>query len=666
MSNKKVLTGSIVVLIITSLLTYGIITYFKWQQYSRYKLNYNVNYSNNVPLLTTTDGYYWTRLAKYINQGKYKPFTTDKLIYYPENWYRLPKPTSLISLTVAYFQKILGVDYYTAGIFMVIFFSGLFIFPLIIYFYKLNLPAAGILGSLIGAFSWSYFTRTSVGRVDTDALNLFFLFLSSLFILLAYDTKKHILTYIYSALSGLVLAGFYWWYHKPIFMIVYFVTLLFMLLIKYKLKIWHIIIGSALFVVFCNPVWFYHGLKYSWGSVFKYLPFLKSAFAAEFPDIFHTITEVQEKNSIDVLNQILHQDALSMLGLILILPLIVFKNIKIVPLLPVFLLGMISFVSSNRFVMYLAPFAGIGFGYLIDACINFIKDKIEFKYFGYSSYIAAYILFFLFISFTAYSFMPKPTIASNVFTAINKLKNKIDNETAIYTWWDYGYAIEDVLDAKTFHDGGSQNSPKTYFIAKSFITSGQNKLYNIINFLDNFGTSKIYKMLKQGISIEDISKIISIAQVKNKKKNKLILLFTQDMLLKYMAFDEIGNWFEDPGNKYKPGYIHLACSGYKNGVFDCGKYKINGQTGLINNKTPLKKIVDINNGYTVREHNYPYNSKLYFLLYNTKFGVIPYLVTEDVYNSNINQMFIMGRYDKTKFKEILNDYPAARAFEVLR
>ena len=29
-------------------------------------------------------------------------------------------------------------------------------------------------------------------------------------------------------------------------------------------------------------------------------------------------------------------------------------------------------------------------------------------------------------------------------------------------------------------------------------------------------------------------------------------------------------------------------------------------------------------------------------------------------------MFIMGKYDKTKFKEIMNDFPAARAFEVIR
>jgi hypothetical protein len=29
-------------------------------------------------------------------------------------------------------------------------------------------------------------------------------------------------------------------------------------------------------------------------------------------------------------------------------------------------------------------------------------------------------------------------------------------------------------------------------------------------------------------------------------------------------------------------------------------------------------------------------------------------------------MFMMGRYDKTKFKEILNDFPNARAFEVIR
>jgi dolichyl-diphosphooligosaccharide--protein glycosyltransferase len=666
MKENKISNNSILILMIIISLTYGIVTYVKWQQYGKWKLNPNVNYANNIPLLTTTDGYYWTRYAKYINQGKYIPRGKDILRYYPELWGRFPKPTPLISQTIAYIQQTLNIDYYTAGILMVIFFSGLFIVPLIIYFYNLNLPATAVLGSLIGAFSWSYFTRTSVGRVDTDALNLFFLFSASLFILFAYNSKKYIMTYIYSAISGLVLAGFYLWYHKPLFMNIYFVILLLMLIVKYKMKVWHVIISLGLFVLFCNPIWFNEGLKYSSHTVFKYLPFLKSAFAAEFPDIFHTITEVQEKDSSKILSAILHQNFISLFGLIMTLPLIVFKNMKFVPLIPVFLLGLISFVSSNRFAMYLAPFVGIGLGYLIDILINYLKEKTEFKYLDYIPIVAAYLLFVLFIPFTAYSYMPKPIIPANVFKSFYKLSDKIDNETALYSWWDFGYAFEDVLNVKTFHDPGHQTSPKTFFIAKSFVSDSQNEMYNIIKYLDNNGYRLILKLLRQGISFEDIIKIVTIANVKDKKKNKLILLFTQDMLFKYMAFDEIGNWFEDPGNKIKPGYTPVRCNGYKNWIFDCGKYKINGKTGLINNKIPLKKIIDIRNGQTIREHNYPYNSKLYFLLASTKNGVMPYLITEDVYKSNLNQMFMMGRYDKTKFKEILNDFPNARAFEVIR
>ena len=62
--------------------------------------------------------------------------------------------------------------------------ASLFILPLGIYFFRLGVPISGLLGGLIGTFAGGYYMRSSIGRIDTDSLNLFFPALIALMILL--------------------------------------------------------------------------------------------------------------------------------------------------------------------------------------------------------------------------------------------------------------------------------------------------------------------------------------------------------------------------------------------------------------------------------------------------------------------------------------------------
>jgi len=41
-----------------------------------------------------------------------------------------------------------------------------------------------------------------------------------------------------------------------------------------------------------------------------------------------------------------------------------------------------------------------------------------------------------------------------------------------------------------------------------------------------------------------------------------------------------------------------------------------------------------------------------------------YLLTEEVFNSNLNQMFLLGNYDSDLFEEIYHQYPIARVFHL--
>jgi dolichyl-diphosphooligosaccharide--protein glycosyltransferase len=598
---------------------------------------------------------------------KYLVADNDSLRFYPDKAsYKSPVP--MISVLLSMFSTFTNGNYYFAGIYLIPFLAGLFILPFSIYFYRLKLPIAGIFGGLIGTFAFIYYVRSCTGRVDTDALNLFFPILSSLFILLLSESDSVIKKYIYSALSGLSMALFYWWYAHPGFTLIYFVVLFFVLFLNDRKNIKINFLILAVFILFSNPLWFYNGIFNLIGAFGNYFT-LNDTRGVGFPNILKTITEAKKQSFASVLEMMLGVYSLTILGLLGFIGLILYKFKKIVPILPVFLLGLLAFKSSNRFAMFLAPFVGVGIGFLIHFILDFLFKNIKLNNYLkiLSPYLIMIILFFSISKYTAYSFVPRPSIESGIFKSFIELKKELPENSAIYSWWDYGYAMEDVMGVPVFHDGGSQGSPKTYFIARSLISDSQAELYKIANYFDENGMKKIKEILEDNKSAQDVLEEVLSYDANGSKDNIPVIYFSRDMISKYGSFSYIGSWdFEK--NKSKPeNYMQLRCESLKNNILKCSKNILDLNTGLIDNKIPLKKFIIVNKGKVVQEKDYPYSNGYYLqiLIDNNKL-LSTLLLKEDIFNSNFNQMFLLGRYDKDYFEEIYNGFPFARAYKIIK
>ena len=105
--------------------------------------------------------------------------------------------------------------------------ASLFVLPLGIYFFQIGVPVSGLLGGLIGTFASGYYMRSSIGRIDTDMLNLFFPVFAALLILLASRAKTDRSVLLYALGAGLSLFLFQWWYNKPGFTLTFFAVLVF-------------------------------------------------------------------------------------------------------------------------------------------------------------------------------------------------------------------------------------------------------------------------------------------------------------------------------------------------------------------------------------------------------------------------------------------------------
>jgi dolichyl-diphosphooligosaccharide--protein glycosyltransferase len=251
----------------------------RFQQFETWEKTPAVYFVGERPMMTTLDAPYWLRFAREYNEGT---FGKETLREYPNNSEQFrtqstsPKYTdpatfppssgtpeikfsdvSLLSFLIAKLSPFFNYNYYLTGTLLIPTLASLFILPLGVFFFRIGVPVSGLLGGLIGTFSSGYYMRSSIGRIDTDMLNLFFLALTALMILLAMQSKSERSVVFYSMCSGLSLLLFQWWYSKEGFLTAFFAILVFSLFIQ-QVRFRTILLSAMLFVPLMKALGFTH------------------------------------------------------------------------------------------------------------------------------------------------------------------------------------------------------------------------------------------------------------------------------------------------------------------------------------------------------------------------------------------------------------------------
>jgi dolichyl-diphosphooligosaccharide--protein glycosyltransferase len=682
-------------------------------------------FSNETPMMTTLDSYYWLRLAK-ISSSTQAKSERDQLSNFPDGKrFKLP----LIAHMIAKIAPIFSNDHYEGSIFLMIGLSGAFIFPLALYFYLIGFPISGLLGGLIGTFAFEYLIRTGVGRVDTDVLILFFLFLTSVFILQASKARRSFYILFYSGLAGYTAYLLTEWWSNNVFILAFAAILLSSLWVypkssndkprdqknlklihrrptpKFRLVVSSIALG---FFLVCSSGFNFSDLL----SGDFYTPaarYLKEYLAmedsveiegvesgvlpnvVEFPNAIKTVTEATKFNILGSLNLLLKSPTLSAAGLISFLIFFVLHWRRLIPIILIFFVGALTFYSSRRFAIFLAPFVGIGYGFMVTVVVRWAFEFFhtigpktgtpESPRFGqnskrssylswhrlreYANYCVAALFFLSITSKTAIGFIPEPSVPAQNYASFLYLKDNLPKHSAIYTWWDYGYALTEITGRATFHDGGSQHTPKTFFIAQSFLSDSQEELYNTISYLTSQGVSGIYQMIENDIAYEDILFNVKSNHPELQNKN-IYLLYSKDMIGKYQTINSIGHW--DVKRKAlgpKKNYRELNCNRYHDKQLVCNEGTIDLEKGVTHEGKPLREAIIVDDGYVQHRIFYPRNQGQYLqILSNQSEPMGVQLIDEEVYRSNFNQMFLLGQFDDNLFEQYYNAFPWTRVFRV--
>jgi undecaprenyl-diphosphooligosaccharide--protein glycosyltransferase len=725
----------------------------RYQQFETWEKTPAAYFVGERPMMTTLDAPYWLRMAREYNEGNYEQ--KDGLRGYPDSTdtfkemsakelslplkYTDPTPASsssylsssvtpeiryrdvpLLSYLIAHLSPFFNNNYYLAGTLLIPVLASLFILPLGMYFFRIGVPVSGLLGGLIGTFAGGYYMRSSIGRIDTDMLNLFFPVLASLLILLAGKAKTERNVLLYSVGAGLSLFLFQWWYARAAFTLAYFMVLVFSLFVK-KIRFRAILVGAFLFVLCAEPATLISGSGSAEDFLKNYLVFEETASntvidngttPATFPNVFKTISEADTVHMDEVFRRVLSNTMIGWTGFLAFFALVILRWRVLLPLVPMLALGLLSFQSSNRFIMYLAPFIGIGLGWLLQLVVEGAfyvftqrrkaakktlsaaektnhsdakvvtqkrkkakepKTQLPETEFGDTVltkvdwwnwfrqgvlYLGMAVFFWLISGQTAISFVPGPSIHTGLYATFLEVKKRVPENSALLTWWDYGYAIIDATGLATFHDGSTQFSPKTYFIARGLISANQDELYDITQYLATKGN--------RGIAENNTSPETLLEAVRNpqhKPWDPIYLFFTADMTGKYGAISKLGSWDIKNGGSKPRGYQNLACNKITNVSMDCRGAKIDLKAGKINNQVPLKRMIFIRDGQVLREQKFGHAQgySLQILVAGQQIVEVQ-LIDEEVFRSNYNQMFLLGKYDREIFEETYNAFPFSRLY----
>ncbi|MDP7318081.1 MAG: hypothetical protein QGH12_07825, partial [SAR324 cluster bacterium] len=351
---------------------------------------------------------------------------------------------------------------------------------------------------------------------------------------------------------------------------------------------------------------------------------------AAFPNVYKTISEAERVPVGEVLTQVLDSEVLGWLGFVSFGLFALLQWRCVIPLLPFLALGVFGFYSSRRFIMFLAPFVGVGLGLFATLVVQYAWSGMK-SLTGPSPaeqnssksntkqepgqktgiwhnplfrevlvYGAVGLCFLGIYKNTAFSFVPGPSIPTAVYATFMEVKKRVPPDAVIVTWWDYGYALMDATGLATFHDGGVQTSPKTYFVARSLITPSSKDLYRITKFLATEGNP--------GITAANTSPERLLQAVHNPTRTPeppIYLFFTYDMIGKYIAFSNLGSHDLAKGSSRPKGFQKIACQSVAYDVLTCNQYRIDLKQGRINDRFPVKRTVQVLEGKVVHEQEYP-------------------------------------------------------------
>jgi hypothetical protein len=201
-------------------------------------------------------------------------------------------------------------------------------------------------------------------------------------------------------------------------------------------------------------------------------------------------------------------------------------------------------------------------------------------------------------------------------------------------------------------------------------------MHDLILFVDREGNRGIRRLTASATAVDDLlTRIRGFSTPPGDAP--LYVLYTPDMLLKYSAMRTLSP-LDAPAKSGRGsfGIRWIECERIVDDTLHCGGQRLDLRTGSVERQVALprrapeamrlRRAVLVEGGRVVREREYTDAGQVTVeIVFDAGAIKAVYLLDEPAFESNLNQMFVLGRFDAARFEEAFNGFPYARAFRVL-
>ena len=423
-------------------------------------------------------GYY----AKEILKGVSYPFSGDYILSY----------------IIAFVVKLTHLHIDWVMFVLPAFLASLVVIPVIITGYILNRVQFSFFVAIIGVVGVNYYTRSYLGYMDTDGINIFLIYsfvlslmvviyknelkysiyptLFLLFFLEFYHSSKSLLAGV--LIGYLVVGVIFYIKEKIIYQIFITLSLAFIIGIKFGFLI---ALSSAIIV---NIIFLYEkkfdykayllvislsiigvllffDLSSIYSRVLDYFNLNSLVTMGEYKitNVLSTVAEVQQRGIFAIYDNFIgvkYYVIIATIGYFIL----VYKHREFIFLLPLLILGYMSFKIGIRFTMYSSFVLAFGFVYLL----YLFKHQLII-YLGVI--LAIGVMFYNILGINSY-IKPKYFFKDELKLFQNL---KITQNDKLISWWDYGWPLWYYTgNRNTYIDNGLNNQGGTIFVSKMLLS----------------------------------------------------------------------------------------------------------------------------------------------------------------------------------------------------
>ncbi len=647
-------------------------------QYQVWQANKQITFLDETPLFSTTDASYFVGLARQYKQtGDELDFQKKRL--YPHNEIQLaeapPKDSAfdfpLLSVLIASFSA----DDSTQTLLK----TAHALLPILGFMMALGILLAfgasgfwleGAVAAIGAGLAPTFLMRSSVGRIDTDILNLGFFYAVLGLTIFAGRAASLRAAISWTLAAAVMLQLFFWWYDKAEFGFAFTIGLVWLSAVTSRSWQRPLILG-VLFLLVSGLAFKTIGIS----SDSSYFVDTSTTGALIFPNTFKTITELRIIPFAQIMTGITAFYGLGVFG-VLGLAIFAFRHpVLAVVYGPASLFALANFLVGNRAVFYSAPMIWFGVGFLAILLVRLalikapqIIAKLRDAEMLASGLVVALIMGSVFSFHKSEAYVPSPSFPKEIMRGFAAAKDNLPETAVIATWWDYGYASMLFNDYATLHDGGAQSTPVTHYFARAILAESQRETHAILR---NLAQSGLTGIQQNSASFEAAEAHILGPNYQDGPPVYLVL--TKQMAGWSGSISKLGLWDTKTGQPINAeasangpilAYTNLQCEPGErpdapvcNGsVFDLAKGTVAGQPALSEVTQATDGKIEGRNPLQRRALNSIHISEV------RDEGVSVLLSHNRLANSSFHELFHLNEVEDALFQLVYDDYPHVRIY----